>query len=392
MSHALSSPLTDVCHDTVPARVKASVARDTLCGGQQGYHYRVIVQFGKRHNVFPRNNEQMGRRLGIDISNRDNAIVLMNTLAGNLSRDDSAENAFRIVGHALLPALEMRHTLIMPELPEVETICTTLKPLLEGHTIESADVRWERTIAHPDPESFRSQIRGQTIASVERRAKLIVMTLESGGVVTVHLRMTGELRFIPAGVLWPPSDDLYVRLRLSFSDRSRLDFSDVRKFGRVELLSTAEYRIVAEALGAEPLASAFTTDALAEILGARNRQIKPLLLDQRVIAGIGNIYADEALFRAGIHPLASSSTIPALHVARLHDAITAVLTEAISNRGTTLRDYRSGLGDPGDNQSRLLVYGKPAGSPCVVCESPLVRIVVAQRGTVFCPMCQPRFT
>lgn len=281
----------------------------------------------------------------------------------------------------------MRHTVTMPELPEVETIRTTLDSLLRGRTIAGVDVYWERTIGHPDIESFRCKSIGQTIASVDRRAKLLVMRLEAGDVLTIHLRMTGELRFHVSATDSSPTP--YLRSRFTFVDGSLLDFNDVRKFGRIELLSSEDFRFVSESLGEEPLSTSFSPDVLREILRSRSRQIKPLLLDQRVIAGLGNIYADEALFRAGIHPLTSSSTIPEEHVARLHAAIVDVLSEAVEHRGTTLRDYRSGLGDRGENQSRLLVYGRGDGSPCLTCGTPLTRTVVGQRGTMFCATCQP---
>jgi formamidopyrimidine-DNA glycosylase len=279
----------------------------------------------------------------------------------------------------------------MPELPEVETVRTTLDAVLRGRTLSGVDVRWARSIAHPGVEEFARRIAGQSIAAVDRRAKFVVIRLHSSEVVTVHLRMTGELRFhlLPTT---EEADPPYLRVQFQFRDHSILNFTDIRKFGRIALLTQQEFADVSNALGLEPLSDDFTPGELQRILKLRQRQVKPLLLDQRVIAGIGNIYADEALFRAGIHPLSSSASIPDDQINRLHAAIVGVLNESIEHRGTTVRNYRSGLGDPGEHQSRLLVYGRGAGTACFTCTSPLSRIVVAQRGTMFCPTCQRLFT
>lgn len=275
----------------------------------------------------------------------------------------------------------------MPELPEVETIRRTLDPLLRDRTIASADVLWERTIGRPGPEAFAHAVIGQSIAAIDRRAKFIVLRFSSADVLTVHLRMTGELRFAPCGS--PPEESPHLRVMFQFTDGSQLRFHDTRKFGRIELLAPAEYEALSQSLGSEPLDDAFSAERLAKILHARRRMIKPLLLDQAVVAGLGNIYVDEALFRAGIHPLSHSSAISDDLVVRLHAAIVEVLSEAIDHRGTTLRDYRSGLGEAGENRTRLRIYGRRDGTPCEVCGSPVRRIVVNQRGTVYCPSCQP---
>lgn len=278
----------------------------------------------------------------------------------------------------------------MPELPEVETVCTTLDPLIRGRTIGAVGISWDRTIGYPEPERFVQEAVGRTIVGIERRAKLIVIRLDLSNVITVHLRMTGELRFHPA----PPEESLsqHLRMKLDLTDKSLLEFIDPRKFGRVELLTDVEFNDVSNRFGVEPLSSEFTPPTLAKLLSSRQRQMKPLLLDQSVVAGLGNIYVDEALFRAGIHPLEISSNVPVEHSHLLHAHIVAVLTEAIANQGTTLRNYRSGLGESGSNQRALRVYGRGAGAPCLTCNTPLVRIVVGQRGTMYCPQCQPRIS
>jgi formamidopyrimidine-DNA glycosylase len=173
------------------------------------------------------------------------------------------------------------------------------------------------------------------------------------------------------------------------SDRAELLFYDTRKFGRIRLVEAAEVDEIERRLGLEPLDPAFTPDALEAILRRRARRMKPLLLDQSVIAGLGNIYVDESLFRAGIHPLVLSRDVPIDHSRALHAAITDVLTTAVELHGTTLRDYRTGTGEPGGNQGRLRIYGLKPGTPCPGCGTPLERLVVTQRGTIFCPYCQP---
>jgi formamidopyrimidine-DNA glycosylase len=248
----------------------------------------------------------------------------------------------------------------MPELPEVETVARTLKPVLTGKRIESFDLLWPRTLASPDLIQAQTHLVGHYVTHVGRRAKFVVISLDSADSLTVHLRMTGELLFY-----------------------------DTRKFGRMSLLIPAEFNALDRSLGVEPLGQAFTLSTMRDLLSTRRRQIKPLLLDQTVIAGLGNIYVDEALFRAGIHPMTQSSLVETDQADTLHDAIVTILSGAIERRGTTFRSYRSGLGEQGENQRTLLVYGQKSGSPCPRCGSALERMVVGQRGTVCCPRCQP---
>jgi formamidopyrimidine-DNA glycosylase len=278
----------------------------------------------------------------------------------------------------------------MPELPEVETVRRTLDPLLRQRVIADFRLLWHRTLERPDLERFNESVVGASITAVSRRGKLVVLELDSGGAITIHLRMTGELLFWPdPGVERSADREPYLRAVFDFEDGSTLLFYDTRKFGKIAYRTPAEISQLDTQLGAEPLDSSFTAAVLAELLASRRRQIKPLLLDQTVIAGLGNIYVDESLFRSRIHPLQIASEIEADRTNALHAAIVDVLTKAVALHGTTLRDYRSGLGEPGQNQSRLRIYGLKPGTPCPDCGSPLERLVIGQRGSIFCPSCQP---
>ena len=276
----------------------------------------------------------------------------------------------------------------MPELPEVETVCRTLDVCLTGRSIVAFELFWPRTLATPDLGAFRAATVGQRVARVRRRAKLVVIELSSGDAITVHLRMTGELRFHDATIEPDEARLPYLRARFELSGGTRLFFYDTRKFGRIALTRATERERFFARYGAEPLEPAFTANALHALLHARQRQTKPLLLDQTVIAGLGNIYVDESLFASGIHPLQRSDLIDIHATHALHSAIQHILTEAIALRGSTFRDYRTGLGDIGGAQSRWLVYGQRPGTPCPRCGAPLERLVIGQRGSIFCPRCQ----
>lgn len=278
----------------------------------------------------------------------------------------------------------------MPELPEVETVRRTLDPLLRDRIISEFTLGWHRTLEHPALDHFSEVVTGATVTGVARRGKLILIQLSTGDAITVHLRMTGELLYLPPSLTVRASDrEPYLRAAFAFDDGSELLFYDTRKFGKIAYRTVEELASLESHLGDEPLEAAFTADRLATILSARRRQIKPLLLDQTVIAGLGNIYVDESLFRSRIHPLQTAADIDAARITALHAAIVDVLTTAVALHGTTFRDYRSGLGESGSNQSRLRIYGLKPGTPCPECGTELERLVIGQRGSIFCPNCQP---
>lgn len=278
----------------------------------------------------------------------------------------------------------------MPELPEVETVVQTLRPLITDKEFAGVRIYWPRTVDPHAPDELAQALLHRTVVDVFRRAKLIVLHLDDEHRLTAHLRMTGELLYQQH----PPSnfsDRPYLRASFEFEDGSHLLFDDVRKFGRIRLYDQAGWKQLDEELGIEPLSPSFTPAALHAILRSHRRQLKPLLLDQTIIAGLGNIYVDESLFRARLHPLQPSNRIGIGKATDLHAAIVNVLVGAIENRGTTLQNYRSGLGEPGNNRGKLLVYGSAPGTPCPRCGRALERLVVGQRGTIFCPRCQRRY-
>ena len=296
----------------------------------------------------------------------------------------------------------------MPELPEVETVARDLQRWVAGATITGATVAWDRTIRHPQPsERFVAEIAGATIRRVARRAKAVLIHLDDGRVMTVALRMTGALIVAKPGT--PP--DPYARVVFSLADGRELRYRDVRKFGRIGLWpggglrsvgagrgarsrrlaeGSTRYRIgeVFSGHGPEPLGRSFTVERFAERLRRRSARLKTLLLDQTFIAGVGNIYADEALWRARLHPLRRADTLGPDEVRRLHRAVRRVLREGIANRGSSFSDYVGADGEPGENAERLAVYRR-TDQPCYRCGDPIRRIVVGQRSTHFCPRCQP---
>jgi formamidopyrimidine-DNA glycosylase len=275
----------------------------------------------------------------------------------------------------------------MPELPEVETVARGLRASLLGRTIIGVEVSWARTLVPPDPVAFARRLVGQAISGVGRRGKWILIALGGGDTLLVHLRMTGQLVLEPGG----SPDDRHARVLLSLDSGWRLRFSDQRKFGRMVLTSDPQSQLAE--LGPEPLADDFTAERLAEMLARRRGRIKPLLLNQRFLAGLGNIYADESLWRAGVHPLRRAGGLELAEVRRLHRGIRSVLREAIDGGGTTLADsaYRQPDGQSGEFYDLLAVYGRE-GQPCKRCGGAIERIVVGQRGTHYCPRCQPPAT
>lgn len=296
----------------------------------------------------------------------------------------------------------------MPELPEVETVARDLQRSVAGATITAATVNWERTIRHPQPpERFVAEVAGATIRRVGRRAKTVLMHLEDGRVLTVALRMTGALIVASRGT---PADP-YARVVFELADGRELRYRDVRKFGRIGLWPGGGLRSVGAGRGArsrrvaegrrtyrigevfsghgpEPLARGFSAKRFAERLRNRSAKLKALLLDQSFIAGVGNIYADEALWRARLHPLRRADMLDEADVRRLHRSVRQVLREGIVNRGSSISDFVGADGKPGANAERLAVYRR-TDRPCPRCGRPIRRIVVGQRSTHFCPHCQP---
>ncbi len=267
----------------------------------------------------------------------------------------------------------------MPELPEVETVVRTLRPHLTGQTITGVEIYWPRTIATPKPEVFRAQLPGRQIAGVQRRGKFVIIGLEQGDLL-VHLRMTGQLLIAAAGA--PALKHLRVAIEL---DGRQLLFNDTRKFGRMYLVPDAAQWLAG--LGPEPLGDELTAEMLQARLCGRRTAIKSLLLDQRVLAGVGNIYADEVLHAACIAPHRPGHTLSSTEVQALHAALRSVLAQAIENRGTTFSDYRDGKGDPGQHQQALRVYGQ-AGAPCPRCGCRIERDRLGGRSAYHCPRCQ----
>ena len=285
----------------------------------------------------------------------------------------------------------------MPELPEVETIARQLADRLTGRTILSFASDWER-LTEPEPVLLvAARLAGRRIEAVRRRGKLVVFALDDGDALCTSLRMTGRFAFRELG---EAASERFARATFTFTDGTALDFVDMRKLGRMTLVDAAD--IVADdvggdrtlkaplhlAMGREPLARSFTVAWLRAFLRRRRRAaIKPLLLDQRGIAGIGNIYASEALWRARINPLRAAGSLSADEIARLHEAIKWVLRKAIRLHGSTLRTYRDSGGRQGGMQHEFVVYDR-AGEPCDRCGAALRRSVIGGRSTFHCPRCQ----
>jgi formamidopyrimidine-DNA glycosylase len=284
----------------------------------------------------------------------------------------------------------------MPELPEVETIARQLRALVVDRTISEFESRWIR-LTEPEPaEVVGARLRGRRISDVRRRGKFVVFDLDGGEALVVSLRMTGKLLYGATDV-----DERYIRGEIRFSDGTAMRFSDTRKFGRMAVIDAATLdtrgalppglrkgRPLHASLGQEPLARGFTVAWLRALLHRRPRAaIKVLLLDQRAIAGIGNIYAIEALWRARIHPLRKAGSLRTDEIARLHEAIRWALRKGIRLGGASPSDYVDARGNKGRMQREFQVYAR-AGEPCPRCGRAIVRTVVGGRGTFHCPRCQ----
>ena len=273
----------------------------------------------------------------------------------------------------------------MPELPEVETIVRGLRSPLKGATFARTRVLKEDLLRVP-PRRFRSALAGRSVRSVGRRAKNILVELDSGDRLVVNLGMTGRLLLGKEPDAPPATTHPGVVFHLE--DGRRMIYDDVRRFGVLEILDPEAWEERDERIGPEPLEPGFTLERFLEALGRSRSPVRSWLLDQRKIAGVGNIYAVEALFLAGIDPRTPADRIDAERGERLHAAIRKVLREAIEHRGTTLRNYRDVDGEQGGNAPRLLAYGRE-GEPCGNCDTPIERVVFGNRSAFLCPECQP---
>ena len=273
----------------------------------------------------------------------------------------------------------------MPELPEVETVRRQLAPALVGRKLCSVRILDERVTRPFDPREVEARLAGQRVAAVERRGKYVVVRFGSGLVLLVHLRMTGSFLIAPAGEL-PP--DPYRRAVVALEGGAVVAYRDVRRFGTWLVLEAGELGVyLGERLGDEPLGPAFTAKRLAERLAGRRAAIKAVLLDQRVAAGLGNIYADEGLWRAGVHPLRPAGDLTEADARAVHRGVRRALRAGIARQGATLSDYATPNGERGTMQEEFRVYGR-AGEPCPRCGTPIEKIRVAGRGTSYCPACQ----
>ncbi|MGO3912619.1 DNA-formamidopyrimidine glycosylase [Enterococcus viikkiensis] len=272
----------------------------------------------------------------------------------------------------------------MPELPEVETVRKGLISLVKGKTIAKVDVYWPRIIEMPEVETFQQQMIGETIEDVERRGKYLIFQLSHYEMVS-HLRMEGKYEFFSEA---KPLDK-HSHVRFIFTDGSELVYHDVRKFGRIALLKKGgakQYKGLLQ-LGPEPTDEEFSLADFKEQLKKSSTMIKPLLLNQKVVAGLGNIYVDEVLWLAKIHPEQPANSLSPQAVKKLREAIIEVIAKAKEAGGTTIRTYLNALGEAGHFQQELHVYGQ-TGKPCPRCGTAIIKIKVAQRGTHLCPHCQ----
>jgi formamidopyrimidine-DNA glycosylase len=274
----------------------------------------------------------------------------------------------------------------MPELPEVESVRRQLAPALVGRRFERVSIDDSRLVRPYEPAEVAAELEGELVAAVERRGKYLVVRFESGRVLLIHLRMTGSLLHAPAGSL---QDDPHRRAVVRLEDGSDVAYRDVRRFGTWLLLEPGEAEpYLGARVGDEPLDTLFTAARLGERLAGRRTSLKAALLDQRTVAGIGNIYADEALWRARLNPLRPAAGLDRAELRRLHRAIRAALEHGLARQGSTLRDYRLPDGSVGSMQNEFHVYGR-RDEPCDRCGTAISRTQVAGRTTWFCPKCQP---
>ena len=272
----------------------------------------------------------------------------------------------------------------MPEMPEVEQVRKTLAPHIEGKKILAVEVLLDRLIKYPNPEQFVQGLVGKTIRHVGRRGKYLVLETAPEQQLIVHLRMTGALIAQSADAPAPA----YAKIKFALSGGVTMWFTDIRTFGTLYLVTNHDTYIEGyETLGPEPLSAGFNVAYLDPLAAKSRKAIKTFILDQHIIAGLGNIYADECLALSGILPTRTANTLTHEELVALCEAINTVIAQGIKNHGTTFRDYKDGEGNKGDNQNHLLVYSR-AGKPCKKCGRTLVQIKVGGRGSVYCEHCQ----
>lgn len=289
----------------------------------------------------------------------------------------------------------------MPELPEVETVCRQLDPELRGRTIERLqvlDARWCRPMR---PATLERAVKGARIEGLWRRGKYLLLALDGARTLVMHLRMTGNLVLVAGELKLDPSEgrrlyeaersvsERHLRARFSLDDGRQVWFTDPRRFGEAFLVGDVELDIRFAKLGVEPLTADFTPEALGAMAAGRTAPLKSFLLDQSGVAGVGNIYADEALFRARLHPLSPAGSMKPEHLEALHGGVVAALEAGIDGGGASIDDYRDGRGEKGTMQDEFLVHTRE-GEPCPRCDGTVVRIVVSGRSTYYCPSCQVR--
>ena len=271
----------------------------------------------------------------------------------------------------------------MPELPEVETVRRGLEPLLAGRTLADVEILDGRLTAPEDPVAVAAELTGERVERVDRRGKYLLFELAGGATLLVHLRMTGGFRFGAAARL----QSSHLRARIDLDNGAPLLYTDQRRFGTWRLFGPGELpAYLAARLGPEPLSPEWTPAALRAALRGRRAPVKAVLLDQRVVAGVGNIYADEALWEARVHPLEPAGRLGPGRVARVHASVVAALQRGIAAQGASIRDHRGVDGSYGSMQERFAVYGRD-GLPCPRCGAELRKLRVAQRGTHFCAVC-----
>ena len=273
----------------------------------------------------------------------------------------------------------------MPELPEVEQVRISLLPHIKGKTICKTEVRLPRMIKHPSVPEFMAGVEGKRVTDITRKGKYLTLMLDDGRYIMVHLRMTGALLILPRDLQDPP----FAKIRFSLTGGLNLWFTDIRTFGTLSLCGGSDpWQDKGYAgLGPEPLSQEFTEEYLKEKLKNSHQMIKSFLLDQHKIAGLGNIYADEALAIAGIRPTRFTDKLTRMQMRALHEAVNLVIAQGLKNHGTTFRNYQDADGHMGNNKDFLMVYGRK-GMPCKTCGTALKQIKVAGRGSVYCPHCQ----